>query len=93
MEEKEPENIDFAEGRASEKMSLTKLPAYALIACVRFYQKAISPLIGPNCRYQPTCSEYMIQSIRKYGFLFGSWKGICRIARCHPFSKGGFDPP
>lgn len=72
---------------------LVKLPENSLIALVRFYQRGISPMLGPNCRHQPTCSEYMVQAIAKYGFLKGLAKGCWRIARCHPFSKGGFDPP
>ncbi len=57
------------------------------------YQKLISPMIGPHCRYHPTCSEYFIQAVHKYGVLFGTWKGICRILRCHPWHPGGDDPP
>ena len=60
---------------------------------VRFYQAWISPLFGPTCRFQPTCSEYFIQSIHKYGPITGAWRGVCRIARCHPFHPGGHDPP
>ncbi|MDX1927215.1 MAG: membrane protein insertion efficiency factor YidD [Pirellulaceae bacterium] len=70
-----------------------KLPAKAAIACVRFYQRGISPLLGPNCRYQPTCSEYTIQAINKYGVIRGIFRGSLRILRCHPFSRGGYDPP
>ena len=72
---------------------LLRLPASILIGLVRFYQKFISPMLPPTCRFQPTCSEYMIQSIRKRGFLVGAWRGTWRILRCHPFSKGGIDPP
>nr|WP_145252323.1 membrane protein insertion efficiency factor YidD [Aeoliella mucimassa] len=64
-----------------------------LIGMVRFYQLGISPLLGKNCRFQPTCSEYFIQSVRKYGPLRGSWRGVKRIARCHPWNPGGYDPP
>ncbi|MEC8555443.1 MAG: membrane protein insertion efficiency factor YidD [Planctomycetota bacterium] len=64
-----------------------------LIGLVRFYQKFISPMLPPTCRFQPTCSEYMIQSIRKHGFLVGACRGTWRLLRCHPFSKGGNDPP
>ncbi|QDV64308.1 MULTISPECIES: membrane protein insertion efficiency factor YidD [Crateriforma] len=63
------------------------------IAAVRMYQTTISPLIGASCRYTPTCSEYTVQAIQKYGLCRGIWKGVCRIARCHPFSRGGYDPP
>lgn len=66
---------------------------WILIGLVRIYQMLISPMIGSHCRYQPTCSEYFIQAVRKYGPLIGAWKGVCRILRCHPWHPGGIDPP
>ena len=62
-----------------------------LIASVRFYQKNISPLFPPSCRYRPTCSNYMIEAIEKHGAK-GVLMGISRILRCHPFVVGGDDP-
>ncbi|GGE37358.1 membrane protein insertion efficiency factor YidD [Streptococcus himalayensis] len=62
-----------------------------LIAPVRFYQAFISPLFPPSCRYQPTCSTYMIQAIEKHG-LKGLLMGLARISRCHPWSETGEDP-
>lgn len=59
---------------------------------IRFYQKIISPLIGPNCRYQPTCSHYMVQAIQEWGVFKGLWLGIKRIASCHPWGNHGHDP-
>ncbi|MDN5280198.1 MAG: uncharacterized protein PWR01_4163 [Clostridiales bacterium] len=59
---------------------------------IRFYQKWISPLLGANCRFQPTCSQYTFEAIEKYGFFKGSWMGFWRIMRCNPFSRGGSDP-
>ncbi len=59
---------------------------------VRWYQKHISPAIGPHCKYYPTCSQYMIDAVTKYGVLKGGLMGIWRILRCNPFSKGGYDP-
>lgn len=56
------------------------------------YQRTISPALGPACRYQPTCSTYTREAIERYGVAQGSWMGIKRIARCHPFHAGGFDP-
>lgn len=64
-----------------------------LIKIVRGYQKFISPLKKPCCRFYPTCSEYMILAIKKHGALKGTLKGICRVLRCNPFSKGGIDYP
>lgn len=63
-----------------------------LILLVRGYQKFISPFFPPTCRFYPTCSAYFIQAVEKYGALKGSWLGIKRILKCHPFHKGGYDP-
>jgi putative membrane protein insertion efficiency factor len=62
------------------------------LAAIRFYKRYISPLLGSSCRYYPSCSQYTYEAIEKYGVLKGSWMGIKRISRCHPFAKGGFDP-
>ena len=56
------------------------------------YQRFISPLLGPVCRYEPSCSEYTRQAVEKYGVARGMWMGIRRVARCHPLHKGGYDP-
>ncbi|PWA06699.1 membrane protein insertion efficiency factor YidD [Pueribacillus theae] len=63
-----------------------------LLCNIRFYQRFISPLFLPSCRYQPTCSQYGIEAIQYHGVIKGSWLTIKRISRCHPFHKGGFDP-
>lgn len=63
-----------------------------LILMVRFYQKCISPFLGANCRFTPTCSQYMIEALEKYGALKGFLLGIKRILRCHPWHPGGWDP-
>lgn len=63
-----------------------------LVKMIRLYQKCISPLKPPVCRFYPSCSQYTISAIEKYGFLKGTWLGIKRISRCHPFNPGGFDP-
>lgn len=62
------------------------------LALVRFYQRAISPALPSNCRYQPTCSHYTYQAISRYGVIKGVWLGAKRILRCHPFHEGGYDP-
>lgn len=62
------------------------------ILIITFYQKKISPIFGKKCKYYPTCSEYTKQAIEKYGVIKGLFKGIKRILRCNPFSKGGYDP-
>ncbi|MBQ7109578.1 MAG: membrane protein insertion efficiency factor YidD [Clostridia bacterium] len=64
-----------------------------LIGIIKFYQRRISPLKKPCCRFYPTCSEYAVLAIKKYGWLKGSGKAIWRILRCNPFSKGGIDYP
>ena len=63
-----------------------------LIAMIRFYQKYISPLKHVRCPYIPTCSQYAIEAIMKYGAVKGSYLAARRILRCHPFAKGGYDP-
>ncbi|MFW6170176.1 MAG: membrane protein insertion efficiency factor YidD [Planctomycetota bacterium] len=67
--------------------------SWVLIAGVRFYQVTISPLVGGGCRFTPSCSTYFIEAVRKYGPCRGSWKGLCRLVRCHPLHRGGYDPP
>jgi uncharacterized protein len=62
------------------------------IAVLRFYKRFISPLLPPMCRFEPTCSAYMMQAIEKYGILRGTWLGIRRLSRCHVFNPGGWDP-
>lgn len=62
------------------------------ISFIRFYQLAISPHLGQRCRYVPTCSAYTIEAIEEWGVLKGTWLGIKRISRCHPFGGHGHDP-
>jgi putative membrane protein insertion efficiency factor len=59
---------------------------------LRSYKRLISPLLPPMCRFEPTCSVYTMQAVEKYGALRGSWLGVRRLARCHPFNPGGWDP-
>lgn len=65
---------------------------FPLIALVRLYQVTLSPFLGGQCRYHPTCSAYAITALRDYGPWRGSWMSLRRIGRCHPFAKGGYDP-
>ncbi|MDX1667472.1 MAG: membrane protein insertion efficiency factor YidD [Saprospiraceae bacterium] len=59
---------------------------------IRFYQAAISPLLGPSCRFQPSCSQYTVEAIREWGVIKGIWLGIKRIGKCHPWGPHGYDP-
>jgi len=63
-----------------------------LIKTVQFYQNAISPFLPKSCRYIPTCSQYTIEALEKYGAIKGTYIGVKRILRCHPFHSGGYDP-
>ena len=74
------------------EMNVFEIPRRLLIAIVRMYQYLISPLLPPTCRFVPSCSSYTIQAFEKYGVVRGGIKGLLRILRCHPFSRGGYDP-
>jgi hypothetical protein len=63
-----------------------------LIFAIRLYQKFISPLLPPSCRFYPSCSEYARQALAKFGAMKGSWLATKRLLRCHPYHEGGFDP-
>ena len=69
-----------------------KLPEMCLIALFRGYQYLVSPLFPPACRFVPSCSQYAIEAVTKYGALRGTLLALWRIVRCHPFSRGGYDP-
>lgn len=64
----------------------------SLIGLISAYQWLISPLIGPNCRYHPSCSDYAIEALRRYGASYGSYLATRRLLRCHPWHAGGLDP-
>ncbi len=64
----------------------------AALLLLHFYKSFISPLLPPMCRFEPTCSMYMMQAIEKYGLLRGGWLGMRRLSRCHVFHPGGWDP-
>lgn len=63
-----------------------------LLALIQFYRRWISPLTPASCRFYPTCSQYGLEAIDRFGPLKGSWLTLCRILRCHPFHPGGYDP-
>lgn len=63
-----------------------------IIAGLRTYKRWVSPLLPSACRFYPTCSEYMIEAVEKYGAVRGVWLGVLRVCRCHPFHQGGYDP-
>ena len=63
-----------------------------LLALVKFYQYCISPLTPPSCRYVPTCSQYAVEALRKYGPIKGCWLTLKRLSRCHPWGGSGYDP-
>jgi len=71
---------------------ITSKSALVIMAILRFYKRFISPLLPPACRFDPSCSEYMMQAVSRYGAGKGIYLGVKRICRCHPFSKGGYDP-
>ena len=68
------------------------MPRMIAIAMLRFYKRWISPMLPSACRFHPTCSEYAMDAIEAHGVWRGSWMAVRRLARCHPFHQGGFDP-
>lgn len=72
---------------------LDGVASWMLLGILRGYQVFLSPFVGQQCRYQPTCSRYFMAAVRKYGALRGSLKGLGRVCRCHPWHEGGYDPP
>ena len=67
-------------------------PSWWLLGFIRGYRRFVSPLLGNNCRYQPSCSAYAVEAITVHGAARGSWLAMRRVGRCHPFREGGFDP-
>jgi len=78
--------------RREEPTETITLPRQAAIGLLGVYRLIISPMLGPRCRFVPSCSTYTSEAIRRYGVLGGIWRGLGRILRCHPFHPGGFDP-
>lgn len=73
-------------------MKFSELPRRMAMAVIRVYQWTLSPLIGNQCRFHPTCSQYAMEAIEAHGLCRGSYLALRRIGRCHPFHPGGFDP-
>jgi putative membrane protein insertion efficiency factor len=73
--------------------TIAKLPSRFLIGMVRLYQLFLSPIVGRQCRFEPSCSKYFIGSVEKHGAIRGSLRGLWRIVRCNPWNPGGYDPP
>jgi uncharacterized protein len=71
---------------------MKKALQFIFLLPVYFYRYSISPLIGPRCRYTPTCSQYAIDAVKKYGIIKGGWLAIKRISSCHPWGGSGYDP-
>jgi putative membrane protein insertion efficiency factor len=67
-------------------------PRTWLVSLIRIYQKLVSPNLGANCRFQPTCSSYAAEAVGRFGVLRGGWLAMKRIGRCHPLHAGGYDP-
>jgi putative membrane protein insertion efficiency factor len=78
---------------AQLRQTLLRIPSLFLIGSVRLYQHTLSPIVGRQCRFHPTCSNYMIGAVEKHGAFRGGWQGLRRILRCHPWHPGGIDPP
>jgi putative membrane protein insertion efficiency factor len=72
--------------------TLLKILALPFVAVIKLYQIVLSPLLGPSCRFTPSCSHYAVEAFRKYGLIKGLWLSIKRISKCHPWGGHGYDP-
>lgn len=79
-------------GRGGWRVWVRRASVWPLILLVRIYQGTLSPIMGRQCRYVPTCSNYAIDALKEFGPIRGSWVALRRILRCHPFARGGYDP-
>jgi hypothetical protein len=83
-------------GWRAASRAASKVPLYAILVVIRAYRLALSPLLGPHCRFQPTCSAYALEALTRHGLVKGGWLALKRLARCHPVSwlgsGHGFDP-
>ena len=97
MERSEPASLGFrilrmGRGAGTELRVEMQIARNIALLLLRGYKLVASPWLPASCRYVPTCSEYAMEAIERYGVLRGSWMGLRRILRCHPFVKGGYDP-
>ena len=83
---------NFKETARTVYKTILKLLAFPFILIIKMYQLLISPILPANCRYQPTCSHYAVEALKKYGIFKGGWLAIKRISRCHPWGSSGYDP-
>jgi uncharacterized protein len=72
--------------------TVAQLPRGILAGLIRLYQRLVSPLLPPSCRFYPSCSQYALEAITRHGALKGGWLAARRLVRCHPFHPGGYDP-
>lgn len=72
--------------------AILRLPRLAVAGLIKIYQKLVSPTMGPNCRFQPTCSAYALEAVETHGVVRGGWLAAKRIGKCHPLHPGGHDP-
>jgi uncharacterized protein len=77
---------------AAAATGVAAMPRRVLAALIRIYQRVVSPALPPACRFTPSCSQYALEAISRHGALQGTWLAVRRLARCHPFHPGGFDP-
>lgn len=78
--------------RAEQQRGAENIVKSVCLALIRLYQRCLSPLLPPSCRFYPTCSQYAFEAIERHGVLRGGWLALRRLGRCHPFHPGGFDP-
>jgi len=78
--------------KSTRFIPINNLIKKGLLMIIRFYQNGISPLLGPRCRFTPTCSQYTYEAITEHGIIKGTYLGIKRLLKCNPFFKGGYDP-
>ena len=79
-------------GNGVSARDLLTLPRWIGAGLIRSYQRFLSPAFTPRCRFAPSCSQYTLEAVERYGLVKGSWLGIRRLAKCHPFHPGGYDP-